>query len=88
MENNLKSPEEYIKPHRKFGSSNQDFWYCDPFKIEEVIKQVQIDAYNQALEDAANVVRIKGIEIISPHDPRPIYKQIIDRDLIFNLRKK
>ena len=88
----MKTAEEYkrisIKYWIDFDSGSIDTGEYEN-RIESLFKQAQKDAYNQALDDAAEKAEVAEIEIIppKPYDQRPYTKYIVNKDSILKLKK-
>lgn len=64
-------------------------YYYQHDDVVKAIEQAQKEAYNQAIEDAAEKAEVAEIEIIppKPYDQRPYTKNIVNRDSILKLKK-
>lgn len=69
----LKNPEEYLANIGSITIGLISYYNTDD--VLKVIKEVQIDAYNQALEDAANHAEI-AVYKLSKYSKKPRWKRL------------
>lgn len=67
-------------------------WLDDEFDHEEMLGEIQKDAYNQALKDVLQNVKTKDIHFTGFNDKTQLYGEwsetYIDKSSIINLKKK
>lgn len=49
----MKTPEQHVQPIAKFSTSNQNFWHIGYKDALKLVEQVQKEAWNSALDWAA-----------------------------------
>jgi len=65
-----------------------DYMVSPVLKLKDVIEMAQKEAYNEALDDAAENASIaSGQHPDSKFDPRPVFTYEVDKESILKLKK-
>lgn len=92
----MKAAEEYLKPHHisyKDPSDRESYssyreGYSDAMDIAgQVIEQAQKDAYNQAIDDAVNSVKVVNTKRLNFETGKWENVPLIDQTSILKLKK-
>ena len=75
----MKTPEEYLKNFTRPSDNVIELHTGDSLEILEIIKQAQIDAYNEALKDAAKNADTKSFKL-PKYGKKPRWKLVRDKE--------